>query len=86
VRRHALERASNSYEDVFISQGMCAWKCPHALSLSVDVPGCRDTRRRDWASIWSKERLTDGKSGRERWEVNAFEELSNEDKSAMGIA
>ena len=38
----------------------------HARLVSADVPGCLETSLRDCASIWSSERLTDGRSGRER--------------------
>ena len=50
---------------------------------SVSPGGKRETRRRDWASIWSSESCTDGKSGRERCEVRLFEAVSSDERSAL---
>ena len=49
----------------------------------MDDAGWRDTRRRDWASIWSRERLTEGKSDFGRWEMRDFELLRRAVRSAM---
>lgn len=57
----------------------------HALSLSVDVPGWRETRRLDCASIWSSESLTEGRSGRDKWEVRALDADNSEERSAAMV-
>ena len=40
----------------------------NAQSVSFEVPGWREMRRQERASIWSRVRFTEGRSGRERWE------------------
>lgn len=55
----------------------------YARSLSDEEPGCRETRRRDCASIWSKDKLTAGRSRRDRWAVRAREDSNNAERSVM---
>jgi len=51
--------------------------------MSVEVPGWWDTKRLERASIWSKERLTEGKSGLDKCAaIKFFDEANNQDKSA----
>lgn len=57
----------------------------HALSVSVGALGWRETSLRDCASIWSRVRLTEGRSGRERWVLSARDELSSEERSLVDI-
>ena len=47
---------------------------------SAGAPGWPATKRRDWASIWSNERLTEGKSGLCKWEVRALEAVKSDDR------
>lgn len=56
----------------------------YARSASAEVPGRRGTRRRDWASIWSRERVTEGRPGRLRWLVRFRDALRRAERSAMG--
>ena len=51
---------------------------------SVSPGGRRETRRRNWASIWSNESCTDGKSGRDRCNVRFLDAVSSDDRSAPG--
>ena len=60
---------------------MDVWHKAHALSVSVGALGWRETSLRDCASIWSRVRLTEGRSGRERWVLSALDELSSEERS-----
>ena len=53
----------------------------YARLVSAEVPGCLETSLRDWASIWSNDRFTEGRSGRERWEVRALEALRRAERS-----
>jgi len=53
----------------------------YARSVSVEVPGWRDTSLRDSASIWLSERSTEGKSGLDKCEVKFFDEVNNAERS-----
>ena len=55
----------------------------HALSVSVGALGWRETSRRDCASIWSSDRLTDGRSGRERCVFSALDEFSSDESDMV---
>ena len=57
-------------------------KQTYARSTSIEVPGWRDTKRLESASIWSKERLTEGRSVLDKCDVKFFDEANNENKSA----
>ena len=66
------------YEQLCEEQG----KETYARSASVEVPVWRDTKRLKRASIWSRERLTEGRSGLDKCDVKFLDEANNEDKSA----
>lgn len=55
----------------------------NARSVSFEVPGWREMRRRDRASIWSRDRFTEGRSGRERWEVRFLDDVNSDERSEV---
>lgn len=54
----------------------------YALSLSAGAVGCLTANFRDCASIWSNDNWTEGRSGRDRCELRAFDALSSDERSA----
>lgn len=84
VHRRGLVPIDSSYmRGVSETEDACVWHMAHALSVSVAAVGWRETSLRDCASTWSSVRLTEGRSGRERWVLSALDELRREERSEV---
>ena len=51
--------------------------------MSFEVPGWREMRRRERASIWSRDKFTEGRSGRDRWEVRFLDDVNSDERSEV---
>ena len=56
-------------------------KGTYARSASAAVLCCLCTNRLDCASIWSRDSCTEGRSGRERWDVRFLDAAKRADRS-----